>query len=254
MAAGRAAVLLLASCVWPAVPGRVAEPPVRSSPHLRERLDRLERSVGRFSSARRAQLESSLERILRRSGGVGEGGEQTDQPEFAGAWRTVRYENIDDFLDRSMGVSYIKRRIAAKASQTQRLHQEGSGARAVIHLELSDKRGTAKYTIRPDGREHSGRGFSKLPISQRARMKNGALLVEERYFQRVRAPSAPLPAAAPAAAPSPRPSPPRRLSSSPRRPPLAARRRSPRRAVLRRRVPGGVLAPLGHQGADGGRD
>ena len=79
-----------------------------------------------------------------------------------------------------MGVGYLKRTIAVKASQTQRLHQEGS----VVLLEVSDRRGTMRYTIHPDGRTHSGYGFQRLPIKQKAKWaRDGSLLVEERYSQ-----------------------------------------------------------------------
>jgi len=100
------------------------------------------------------------------------------QPEFAGSWRTSEYDNLDEFLDRAMGVGYFSRAIATKASQTQRLWQKGE----VVHLEISDRRGTARYTLRPDGRTHGGFGFMKLPIKQKAKWgRDGALLVEERY-------------------------------------------------------------------------
>ena len=53
-----------------------------------------------------------------------------------------------------------------------------------MHLEISDRRGTARYTLRPDGRVHSGVGFAKLPIKQKAKWgRDGSLLVEERYAQ-----------------------------------------------------------------------
>ncbi|KAL1530169.1 hypothetical protein AB1Y20_001096 [Prymnesium parvum] len=102
------------------------------------------------------------------------------QPAFAGSWRSVRADNIDDFLDRAMGVSYLKRKIAAKASQTQRLYQQGS----VVHLEITDGRGTMKYQLFPDGRVVSAKGFMKMPIKQRARWgTDGSLLTEEQYDQ-----------------------------------------------------------------------
>jgi hypothetical protein len=52
----------------------------------------------------------------------------------------------------------------------------------VVHLEISDRRGTARYTLRPDGRTVTGRGFMKLPIKQKATwQRDGSLYVEERY-------------------------------------------------------------------------
>ena len=37
-----------------------------------------------------------------------------------------------------------------------------------MHLELSDKRGTRRFEIYPDGKERSARGFKQLPMYQRA--------------------------------------------------------------------------------------
>ena len=134
-------------------------------------------SMQQIAAERAAALEDLVRKLLRRSSGSGL---VTDQPEFAGAWITQRSENLDEFLDRAMGVGYLKRTIAAKASQTQKLHKAGS----VVHLEITDRRGTARYVLRPDGKVHGGTGFMKLPIKQRAKWgRDGALLVEERYAQ-----------------------------------------------------------------------
>jgi hypothetical protein len=122
------------------------------------------------------QAQQLLNRL--RMGGTRDRG-AAEQPEFAGTWRTARNEDLEDFLERAMGVGHIKRRVANKATQTQQLKQEGG----VVHLEISDQRGTAKYTIQPDGKARSSRGFQKLPIQQKARWSNGALVVEERYSQ-----------------------------------------------------------------------
>ena len=127
-----------------------------------------------WSRERAAAMEGLLARLKR--GGT----DQAKQPEFAGEWRTERSENLDSFLDLSMGVGYLKRTIAVKASQTQKLYQKGD----VIHLEISDRRGTARYILRPDGKTHSSTGFMKLPIKQKAKWaRDGSLLVEERYAQ-----------------------------------------------------------------------
>lgn len=108
------------------------------------------------------------------------GAQAGEQPVFAGSWTTDRVENLDEFLDRAMGVGYMKRKIAAKASQSQRLYQAGP----VVHLEITDRRGTMKYELRPDGRVVSGRGFMKLPIKQQCKWgKGGCILMEERYSQ-----------------------------------------------------------------------
>ena len=85
--------------------------------------------------------------------GVAAGG-GVKQPEFAGTWRTAKSVNLDDFLDRSMGVGSLKRSIATRASQTQRLKLEQGN---VVSLEITDRRGTAKYTIRPDSKWHPAR-------------------------------------------------------------------------------------------------
>jgi len=123
------------------------------------------------------QLQDAATALLRKLGGRADA-DAVEQPVFAGSWKTDRTENLDDFLDRAMGVGYLKRKIAAKASQSQRLYQQGQ----VVHLELTDRRGTMKYELYPDGRVVSGRGFMKLPIKQRCKWgKGGALLVEERY-------------------------------------------------------------------------
>ena len=122
---------------------------------------------------RTAGMERALVR-MRRGGTPAE----TRQPEFAGTWRTSKSVDLDDFLDRAMGVGYLKRSIAVKASQTQKLYQRGD----IVHLEISDRRGTARYTLRPDGKVHTGSGFQKLPIKQRAKWgRDGSLMVEERY-------------------------------------------------------------------------
>ena len=52
----------------------------------------------------------------------------------------------------------------------------------MVHLEISDRRGTARYKLRPDGKVHAGFGFQKMPIKQKAKWgRDGSLLVEERY-------------------------------------------------------------------------
>lgn len=128
-----------------------------------------------------AEQQRRLERLLQRLQPGSSSGKDASQPPFAGAWRTHNSHNLDDFLDRAMGVGYLKRQIASKASQTQRLHREGG----VVHLEISDRRGTARYVLRPDGKTHSGFGFMKLPIKQKAKWSRDgkALEVEERYSQ-----------------------------------------------------------------------
>ena len=119
-----------------------------------------------------------MQGLLRKLRPGGDAAAPVQQPEFAGSWRTDRSVDLDDFLDRAMGVGYLKRTIASKATQSQKLWQQGD----IVHLEISDRRGTARYTLRPDGKVHTGAGFQKLPIKQRAKWgRDGALLVEERY-------------------------------------------------------------------------
>ena len=86
---------------------------------------------------------------------------------------------MDEYLDRAMGLGYLKRKIACKASQSQKLWQEGQ----VVHLEIMDQRGTSKFLIRPDGKIYPGKGFMKLPMQQRAYWDKQTLVVDEKYAQ-----------------------------------------------------------------------
>ena len=144
--------------------GRVIEPTSATAP-LSDRVQKV-----------RDELKAVADRVLHRSTSKGE----TAQPAFAGSWKTASTEGMDGYLDRAMGVGYLKRKIACKATQKQRLWQEGS----VVHLEMTDKRGTARFKIRPDGKTYAGKGFMKLPMKQRARWdKGGVLVIDEYYFQ-----------------------------------------------------------------------
>ena len=128
-----------------------------------------------WTRERVAAVEGLLSRI-KRSGSD----ESTSQPEFGGEWRSGQVDNLDEYLERAMGVGYLKRTIACKASQTQKLWAKGN----VVNLEISDRRGTARYTIRPDGKTYSGNGYMKLPIKQKAKWaRDGSLHVEERYAE-----------------------------------------------------------------------
>ena len=131
---------------------------------------------------RNAEADTLVEQLRARLGERlgAEPSEKSQQPAFAGAWRTAKYDNLEDFLERAMGVGMIKRKVAAKATQMQKLHVEGG----VVMLEISDQRGTVQYTLRPDGKVYNGKGFQRLPIKQRAKWaRDGSLLVEERYSQ-----------------------------------------------------------------------
>lgn len=146
-----------------------------SSPQ--DNILRAREEIGRFASDRQTQMQRLVERI--RSRGAQEGAEQ-QQPAFVGAWKTARTENFDAFLEHAMGVGYLKRSIAARATQQQSLSLTGK----VIQLEITDRRGTMSYQIYPDDKVHASKGFMKLPIKQRAKWaRDGSLLVEERYSQ-----------------------------------------------------------------------
>ena len=105
-----------------------------------------------------------------------------------GAWRWIRppadsekSRAFDRFLDRAVGVGYLKRSLAIRASQDQELTFEEDKS---LTLKVIDRRGTNTYTIRPDYRVHSSRGFGRLPIKQRAKwLRDGSLWVEETYAQ-----------------------------------------------------------------------
>ena len=145
---------------------RLVPPPALDVGRAREQLQQ-------WSKERAAAFEELWSRLR-----PGSSSEDADQPEFAGTWRTSRSVDLDHFLEHAMGVGQLKRTIATRASQTQKLYQKGE----IIHLEISDRRGTAKYTLRPDGRTHSGTGYMKMPIKQKAKWgRDGSLLVEERY-------------------------------------------------------------------------
>ena len=129
------------------------------------------------------RLQDASETFRRKLGGCT--GEVSAQPVFAGSWTTDRVENLDYFLDRALGVGLLKRKVAAQASQSQRLYQQGK----TVHLEVTDRRGTMKYELRPDGRVVSGRGFMKLPIWQQCWWgAGGSLVTEERYSQHLGGP------------------------------------------------------------------
>jgi len=159
----RLAVLLAA--VVATAHGRAVGPTAATAPPpLTERLQQI-----------RDELQLRVDRVL----GRGSVGGETAQPQFAGSWKTASTEGMDEYLDQAMGVGYLKRKIACKASQQQRLWQEGS----IVHLEMTDKRGTAKFVIRPDGKTYPGKGFMKLPMKQCARWDKQTLIIDEKYGQ-----------------------------------------------------------------------
>ena len=111
------------------------------------------------------------------------------QPPFVGAWQSEEVVGLDEFLEHALGVGYLKRAIAMRASQQQRLRlspgEGGDGASAgVIELSISDMRGVAEHRLHPDGEIYLTKGYMRLPIEQRARWAvDGSLMVEERYNQ-----------------------------------------------------------------------
>mmetsp|Transcript_5726 Transcript_5726/g.15246 ORF Transcript_5726/g.15246 Transcript_5726/m.15246 type:complete len:232 (+) Transcript_5726:48-743(+) len=131
--------------------------------------------IQKMGDTQRAMLQNLINRVMQR----GSVEHETAQPDFAGTWHTTLTEGMDEYLDRAMGVGYLKRKIALKASQSQTLWQEGN----IVHLEMTDKRGTVKFIIRPDGRTYPGKGFMKLPMKQRARWDKKTLVIDERYAQ-----------------------------------------------------------------------
>jgi len=121
-----------------------------------------------------SRVKQLISRLQRR-----QAAEDVEQPAFAGTWQTARTEGFDSFL-KEMGVGSLKRSIAGRATQQQYLKLEGK----FISLEITDRRGKMSYQIYPDDKVHSGKGFMKLPIKQRAKWgRDGALLVEELYSQ-----------------------------------------------------------------------
>ena len=154
--------------------GRLLSSPPFST--AREDFDRAREDVTRFASERATQLQRFAGRL--RPGSTQ--GQAEWQPAFVGKWKSASSENFDAFLEHALGVGYLKRSIAMRASQQQRLAMRGK----VVLLEVSDRRGTSSYEIYPDDKVHLGKGFMKLPIKQRAKWSSdGALLVEERYSQ-----------------------------------------------------------------------
>jgi len=118
---------------------------------------------------------------------------QRPQPRLAGEWRWLVPQldseqgcRFDHFLERALGVGYLKRSIAVRASQQQTLRVEDD---ASVTLLVSDRRGTNAFSLRPDDRAHSSRGYGRLPIKQRVKwLRDGSLFVEETYAQHLGGP------------------------------------------------------------------
>jgi len=101
-----------------------------------------------------------------------------------GAWSSLRAEGFDHFLEHAMGLGFLKRSIAVKASQMstqqQRLWRDGD----VTHIDVTDRRGTQSFQMVTDGAPHRSTGFLKMPITQRSWWAaDCSLHVEEVYDQ-----------------------------------------------------------------------
>ena len=84
-------------------------------------LGRAREQLEQWSRDRRQDMEELWSRLRR----AGESDASRQPPAFAGTWRTAKSVDLDEFLDRALGVGYLKRTIAVKASQTQKLWKQG---------------------------------------------------------------------------------------------------------------------------------
>lgn len=82
-------------------------------------------------------------------------------PAYIGTWTKTGIVNADEFLDKAMGVPWMKRRAAITGKQTQRLTLLDDH---IIRLAITDLRGTKTYDLIPDGKPHKGKGFMSLPV------------------------------------------------------------------------------------------
>ena len=129
-----------------------------------------------------ARVEAALKELQRRFRPKGEGEElaSSDAAKLVGTWSKDSTQDMDEFLDKALGVGYLKRRLAIKAGQTQRITVRGS----VVHLEMTDRRGTKKHEMHPHGRTIAGKGMADLPVQRRVTWaRDGTLYMEERYAQ-----------------------------------------------------------------------
>ena len=136
--------------------------------------------------AAQRQLEATLERCTAdlqrmaarlRPGSAGE--DAGEAAALVGTWTKAGSENMDEFLDKALGVGYLKRRVAIKAGQTQRITVRGG----VVQLEITDRRGTKKHEMHP-GRTMAGKGFIGLPVHRHVSWgRDGTLIMTERYSQ-----------------------------------------------------------------------
>jgi hypothetical protein len=87
-------------------------------------------------------------------------------PAYIGTWTKTGIVNADEFLDKAMGVPWMKRRAAITGKQTQRLTLVDGH---IVRLAITDLRGTKTYDLIPDGKPHKGNGFMSLPVRRPTR-------------------------------------------------------------------------------------
>jgi len=148
--------------------------------------------------AAKAALEAQLQRLQQRLRGSPSTGAAFDKraAPLIGTWTKASTDNMDAFLDRALGVGAFKRKLAIKAGQKQKI----TFKKGVVHLEMTDKRGTKKHEMHPHGRTLKGKGFSGLPCKRRVTWaRDGALIMTEQYQRRQLAKKRPPPSLSPPA-------------------------------------------------------
>jgi hypothetical protein len=127
------------------------------------------------------RLEEAIEKLQERIRGPVAGGAIDDRAAvMIGTWTKDRTENMDVFLDEALGVGGLKRKLALKAGQTQGI----TFRRGVVHLDMTDRRGTKKHEMHPHGRVLQGKGFVGLPVKRRVVWaRDGSLVMTEQYSQ-----------------------------------------------------------------------
>ena len=110
--------------------------------------------------------------------------ESMEASTISGTWLSTRTEGFDHFLERAMGLGWVKRSLAVRMSQMSTQRQSIRRDGDVTYLTLNDPRGTMQYEVVTDGQPRPRSGFNKLPVQQIARWDDdGTLIVEERYEQ-----------------------------------------------------------------------
>jgi hypothetical protein len=150
---------LLAALAATAAASDARRAPIRPPLHmLSGPMLRLEKRIDEAFAAAAAAVRSRLPFAPRQ--GLTDG--QGHLPAYIGTWSKTGIVNADEFLDKAMGVPWVKRRAAITGKQTQRLALlEGSN---ICRLAITDLRGTKTYDLIPDGKPHKGKGFMSLPV------------------------------------------------------------------------------------------